>query len=104
MQRIAFICLLLLSVGAHALSLDDAKRSGWVGEQPNGYLGLIDSDQLEAAKLITTINKKRKAKYQAIANKQNTSLENIEALAGEKLIKRSIAEGLRYATPGGDWK
>jgi len=38
-----FVAGLLFSVAALALELDDAKNMGLIGEQPNGYLGLVSA-------------------------------------------------------------
>ena len=43
-----------------ALELDAAKQMGLVGEQTNGYLGLIASSHNEAAALVSDINQQRK--------------------------------------------
>jgi len=91
----------LFSVSTWALDLDSAKQQGLVGEQMNGYLGLVNSSHTDAAALVTEINRKRKAHYQGIANKQNTALNNIEQIAGEKLVQRSRATGQYYQTNSG---
>ena len=57
-----FVAGLLFSVAALALELDDAKNMGLVGEQPNGYLGLISANSPEAAALVVDINAKRQGK------------------------------------------
>jgi len=95
---------LLISIAAIALELDDAKNMGLVGEQPNGYLGLVSGTSPEAAALVVDINAKRKARYQEIANKQNTQLVNIERIAGEKLIEKSQADGEFYMDGSGQWQ
>ena len=71
------IAALLVSVSSWALELDSAKQMGLVGEQMNGYLGLVASSNSEAAALVVEINQQRKLKYQEIAAKQNTALANI---------------------------
>ena len=61
--------LLLLVVGqAWAQNLADAKKAGWVGERPDGYLGLVSPDTPEnIKKLAHDINAKRRKRYQRIA-------------------------------------
>lgn len=99
-----FVAGLLFSVAALALELDDAKNMGLVGEQPNGYLGLVSASSPEAATLVVDINAKRKARYQEIANKQNTQLVNIERIAGEKLIEKAQGDGEFYMDGSGQWQ
>ena len=98
------ISALLVSVSSWALDLSQAKSQNLVGEKNNGYLGLIVSSNTDAAALIADINRKRKAKYQSIANKQNTQLANIEKIAGEKLTAKAKAAGQAYQDARGSWK
>lgn len=95
---------LLMALSAAAMELDDAKNLGLVGELPNGYLGLVSTGSPEAAAMLVDINAKRKAKYQEIANKQNTQLANIEKIAGEKLVNKAQSEGEYYMDESGQWK
>ena len=95
---------LLFSLPAAALELDEAKDLGLVGEMPNGYLGLVATSNPEAAALIAEINIKRQNHYQGIANEQNTALENIEKIAGEKLVKKAQAEGHYYMNVSAQWQ
>lgn len=95
---------LLTSLPVAALELNEAKDLGLVGEMPNGYLGLIASSNPQAAALIAEINIKRKSHYQGIANEQNTALDNIEKIAGEKLVKKAQAEGHYYMNVSAQWE
>lgn len=101
---IVIISALMMSVAAMAMDLDDAKNMGLIGEQPNGYLGLVSVSNAEAAAVMIDINAKRKAKYQEIANKQNTQLINIERIAGEKLVNKAQSEGEFYMDGTGQWQ
>ena len=98
-----FVTALLISISSWALDLNQAKSQKLVGEKTNGYLGLIVSSNTEAAALISDINRKRKAKYQSIANKQKTQLANIEKIAGEKLTSKAKAAGQAYQNANGNW-
>jgi uncharacterized protein YdbL (DUF1318 family) len=98
------LAALLFSMTSWALELDDAKAKGLVGEQVNGYLGLVKADNMEAAALVVDINRQRKVKYQEIANKQNTQLANIEKIAGEKLVEKASEDGFYYLNSTGGWE
>ncbi len=102
--------LTMLFVSAHALaagmSLDDAKKRGLVGETPAGYLAMVtenisNQDTATVAKLIAEINKKRKAKYQELADANKITLAQVEQLAGKKAIQKTQA-GL-YVQFNGQW-
>ena len=101
---IVIVSALMMSVAAMAMDLDEAKNMGLIGEQPNGYLGLVSVSNVEAAAVMIDINAKRKAKYQEIANKQNTQLINIERIAGEKLVNKAQREGEFYMDGTGQWQ
>lgn len=106
-----FSCLLFLPLlalsftlpnNAFALSLDQAKSQGLVGETPTGYLEAVNpgsSPQIQA--LITDINSRRKAEYTAIAKKNGTEIRAVEALAGQKAIDQTGAG--RFVKVGGQW-
>lgn len=86
-----------------AIGLQDAKTQGLVGEQPDGYLGAVKPNpSAEIKALIADINAKRKKEYQSIAQRNNTNLDLIEALAGKKAIERT-APGQYVKMPSGAW-
>ena len=104
MNRIlVFLGAMLLAFSSMALDIDTAKTQGLVGEQTNGYLGLVVNNHSEASALVGTVNKLRKEKYMEIATKQKTALSNIETLAGSKLVARAAADGQYYQTSSGNW-
>jgi uncharacterized protein YdbL (DUF1318 family) len=83
-----------------ALTLEEAKAKGLVGEQSNGYLGVVAVGNAEAQALASDINQKRRQAYQEIARREGANLNTVESLAGEKAIQKTrpgnIVEG-----PGG---
>ena len=86
-----------------AISLQDAKAQGLVGEQPNGYLGLVKANAgADVKALMNNINAQRKKEYQAIARRNNTELNVVEALAGKKAIEMTPA-GQYVKLPSGQW-
>jgi len=95
-KRIAVFCLALVLGGPVLLSqaqagpLEDAKAAGYLGEQANGYLGVVSSSApAQAVSLAKEINLKRRAKYREIAEKNQTTLKAVEAVVGQKLISRA---------------
>lgn len=96
------VVLLLLAVlsPAGAISLEEAKAKGLVGEKPNGYLGAVNPANPEAAALTNDVNQKRRQAYEDIAKRNRTSLDAVEALAGEKAIQNT-RPGNYVEGPGG---
>jgi uncharacterized protein len=69
------------------LTLEEAKTQGMVGEQPNGYVGLVQPGaSAEAQALVNDINQKRRQTYEEIARRNATQLEAVEILAGKTAI------------------
>ena len=98
-----FVVVLLVPAMAFALSLDQAKASGAVGETPSGYLESVESNPAaDVSTLITTINGKRKAQYQKIAAKRGTDLKSVEALAGKKAMEKTPPG--QYVKMNGSWQ
>ena len=86
-QFLALCAALLVSVAAWALDLDQAKSQGLVGEQLNGYLGVVVSPApADVRALVRDINAKRQQAYQRIATDNGISLEQVAVLAGKKAI------------------
>ncbi|MBW5811954.1 YdbL family protein [Yersinia kristensenii] len=81
---------LLFSTGAFALTLEQAKQQGRVGETLSGYLAPVKKDA-ETLALVEQINIARTQKYQEVAQKNHISTEDVAKLAGQKLVNRAAA-------------
>ena len=102
--RIAFAAaMLLVAAPAPASPLDDAKRAGQVGEQADGYLGVVPGAPASARELADRINAERVERYGEIAAKTGTSPTAVAALAGQKLILRA-SPGEWIRDPDGNWR
>lgn len=105
MRRITFLILVLLCVFprvASALSLDEAKSRGLVGEEPSGYLGAVEANASgEVQEIVQHVNSQRKLKYAEIAQSSGTTLAAVEGLAGKKAIDNT-APG-HYVKRNGSW-
>jgi uncharacterized protein YdbL (DUF1318 family) len=107
--RTGLVVLLLLTLSlalapaaAVALDLDEARARGIVGEQTDGYVGLVKGQgDEEARRLVAEVNAKRRAAYEKIAREQGTAVEAVAALAGQKLIDR-LPPG-SWIGDGGRW-
>ncbi|CFQ57369.1 Uncharacterized protein conserved in bacteria [Yersinia frederiksenii] len=90
---LAFVVLsgsLLFSSGVLALTLEQAKQQGRVGETLSGYLAPVKKDA-ETLALVEQINIARAEKYQEVAQKNHISTEDVAKLAGQKLVNRAAA-------------
>jgi uncharacterized protein YdbL (DUF1318 family) len=93
--------LLALAVPALALDLDEARSKGLLGEQANGYVGIVVSPTPELEKLASDINAKRRVHYEEIAQRNGAPLEAVAALAGKKLVE--AAPSGQFVKTNGGW-
>jgi len=113
MKNVKLLPLLLatllfsLSQNALAMNLSEAmsklgpsKSQGLIGEQPDGYLGVVKNKN-DAQSIVNLINRARKAQYQKMAKANNLSLSEVEALAGKKAIQKT--DSGKYIKVGGKW-
>lgn len=99
----SLLCLgmLVASTGAHALSLEEAKSKGVVGESADGYLGAVSSSA-EVDALVKDVNEKRRAEYKRIAESNKLDPAAVEKLAGSKAIEKTPAG--QFIKAGGSWQ
>jgi|TARA_B110000914_G_C15289092_1_gene365780 uncharacterized protein YdbL (DUF1318 family) len=94
-KTLLLACMLLLVPMSFALTLQEAKNEGLVGEQRNGYVGLVmESAPAEVMALARDVNNQRRELYQQIARQNNLTVEQVAALAFEKAVE---------ATPAGQY-
>ena len=97
------ISMLTVSV-AVASPLTKPKADGLIGEQANGYLGLVQQDvPADIKKLVNDVNAKRKAGYQKIATKQGTSLSEVEKVGGNTAFDKTL-RGNYIRDTSGVWR
>ena len=88
---------------AWGLTLEEAKTQGMVGEQPNGYLGVVRAGvAAEVQALVNDVNQKRRQMYEDIARRNSTKLEAVEMLAGKTAIDNT-RPGNFIRSPSGQW-
>lgn len=100
----ALLLTLTLSLPAFAVTLDDAKSEGLVGEKYDGYLGtVVTSASNEIRALVDRINTERRKRYQEIAEKNGIPIAEVEKLAARKAIERT-QPGHFIQLPGSPWE
>ncbi|MET4895630.1 YdbL family protein [Sphingomonadaceae bacterium jetA1] len=80
-----------------------ARAAGQVGEQPDGYLGIVGSATPELRALVNNINIQRKAAYTQKAQASGATVEQMAFTSGCNLIAQTAA-GEKYRSPEGAWK
>jgi uncharacterized protein YdbL (DUF1318 family) len=90
-----------VAFSAWAISLDQAKEQGLVGEMPNGYLGVVVASS-EVSSLVEMVNKKRKDIYLSLARKNKITMQQVTKLAGEKSLAKTQS-GHLIKNSSGQW-
>lgn len=98
------ISLLAVFVAIASSSLTQPKADGLIGEQSDGYLGLVAQNApADIKELVAKVNAKRKAGYQKIAAKQGASLSDVEKVGGNTAIEKTL-KGNYIRDASGTWR
>lgn len=92
---------LLLPLPAFALSLDQAKAQGLVGERMDGYLGPVENTP-EVVQLVRIINQQRRAEYEKIAAENGQTVAVVQQLAAQKAYELTPS-GFYIQNSAGGW-
>lgn len=93
--------LILCATPALALDLTEAKSKGLVGEQSNGLLGAVEAASPDVDELVKTVNDGRMKIYTHNASEQQVPVNQVQAIAGEKLQSNTPAG--QYIQKNGKW-
>ena len=86
------LCLIALIPAAFALTLQEAKNDGLIGELQSGYVGLVvDNAPAEVIALVRDVNNQRRELYRQIAQQNGISVEQVAALAFTKAVEATPA-------------
>jgi uncharacterized protein YdbL (DUF1318 family) len=80
-----------------------ARANGTVGEQTDGYLGVVGEATPALRDMVNDINIKRRAVYTERARSNQATLEAYAVTAGCQAIARTVP-GEKYQGPDGTWK
>lgn len=101
MTALWMVLAILAPVPVGADDLAQAKAAGLVGEQLDGYLGVVRPDTSSNIRaLVSSINRQRRSEYERIAAKHGVSTEQVAQIAAQKLIQQTPA-GQYVQTPSG---
>ncbi len=98
------ISLMAVSVAVAASPLSKPKADGLIGEQANGYIGLVTQNvPADVRKLVNEANANRKAGYQKIAAREGTRLAEVEKVGGKTAIDKTL-RGNYIRDASGSWR
>lgn len=108
MKKFVMMFSLLLALGAGnvalALTLDEAKSQGLVGEKLDGYIAaVVQSPDAEVRELVAVTNDGRRKVYMELAQRNGITVEAVGIVSAEKL-HANAARGTWLQTPTGQWQ
>ena len=80
------------------------RASGQVGEQADGYLGIVGSVSSAVRAQVDSINIQRRAYYTDLAAKRGAKIEEVAATTACELFRSKVAPGQFYRGTDGSWK
>jgi len=92
---------------AYAVQGDSAgqlRASGLVGEQADGYLGLVGSAPSDVRAQMDQVNIQRRAAYTQLATQRNATIEEVAAATACQIFAGRVGPGQHYRLPDGIWR
>ena len=77
---------LLVALPASAITLEQARSQGLIGETARGYVAPVKPASPDVTQLVNQVNAGRRAEYQKISQRTGSTLDQVEALAAQKLF------------------
>jgi len=100
---VSLVFSLLLVPSSFAITLQEAKAEGLVGEQMDGYVGLVVNNvPAEVRALVRDVNAERRQRYQEIAQENGISVEQVTAVAYERAVQ-ATRSGHYIQNASGRW-
>ena len=92
---------------AYAMFQADAaaelRATGQVGEQADGYLGIVGSPSAGLRAQVDSVNIKRRAYYTDLAAKRGAKIEEVAATTACELFRTKVGAGQYYRGTDGSW-
>jgi len=94
----------IVSANAASPIIEDAKSKCIVGEQSDGYLGVVDNlaASEEVKREVRAVNQQREAAFANLAARNGVTIEDAAALTGKRLVE-GAASGQCVRLPDGSW-
>ena len=80
------------------------RATGQVGEQADGYLGLVGSGSADLRAQVDAVNIKRRAYYTDLAAKRGAKIEEVAAATACEIFASRIQAGQYYRLTDGVWR
>jgi len=92
---------ILLAFPAVAMTLEQGRSSGAVGEKSDGYVAVLKTAP-DVQSLVDDVNARRKQEYLRISKQNGQSVEDVAKLAAQQIVDK-LPSGALYQA-GNGWK
>lgn len=82
----------------------ELRATGQVGEQADGYLGVVGSAPADLRAQVDAVNIKRRAFYTQIAAKRGAKIEEVAATTACEIFASRVLPGQYYRLTDGVWR
>jgi uncharacterized protein YdbL (DUF1318 family) len=93
---------------AYAFVMQDAagelRATGQVGEQADGYMGLVGSASADIRARVNDVNIQRRAAYTQLAAQRGATIEEVAAATACQIFRSRIQANQYYRLPDGVWR
>jgi uncharacterized protein len=98
---------MVAGTSAYAMQSDSAgqlRASGLVGEQADGYLGLVGAAPADLRAQMEQVNIQRRAAYTQLAAQRGATIEEVAAATACQIFASRVGPGQYYRLPDGVWR
>jgi uncharacterized protein len=108
MMIAAGLGLAMVAGGTASAFFQDAaaelRATGLVGEQADGYMGLVGSASADVRARVDQINIQRRARYTELASQRGATIEEVAAATACQIFAGRVGAGQYYRLPDGVWR
>jgi uncharacterized protein len=80
------------------------RATGQVGEQADGYMGIVGSVSSDIRARVDQVNIQRRAHYTQLASRRNATIEEVAASTACEIFATRVGPGQYYRLPDGVWR
>lgn len=99
---------LAVAAGGTAYAMQDEaaalRATGQVGEQADGYMGLVGTASGDIRRRMEAVNIQRRAAYTQLAGQRNATIEEVAAAIACQLLSTRVQPGQYYRLLDGVWR
>ena len=97
-----------VAAGGTAYAMQDEaaalRATGQVGEQADGYMGLVGSGPADIRRRMEAVNIQRRAAYTQLATQRGATIEEVAAATACQLFATRVGPNQYYRLPDGVWR